>query len=127
MILNHAKYHLIITKPPSVNTLYGFTRRGFKYITKKGKDWFEENLWEIKRQLPNVRTIKRSQITIRLKTIQLDIDNVLKGALDLLTKGTVIEDDQYIMKLIITKELVHRRKDEGLDIIIEELHETPSI
>ena len=111
-------YQLHISRPPSVNTLYGITRRGIKYITKKGKDWFTENLWEVKRQLPQVKALRECEVEIKLKAIQLDVDNSLKACFDLLTQSGVIEDDQYIMKLVITKEIVHHRIDEGLDIII---------
>lgn len=123
MIPTRKTYHIQILRPPSVNTLYGITRGGIKYMTKKGKDWFVENLWDVKRQIPSVETMTYCQVTLHLKTIRMDIDNVLKGTFDLLTQSQIILDDSYIMKLIATKEIVHHKKEEGLDITIEELYE----
>lgn len=87
-------------------------------MTKKGKDWFTENLWEVKRQLPSVETVKYCKVDILLKTIRIDIDNVLKGTFDLLTKAGVIVDDAYIMELHIVKQIVHKRIKEELDVIV---------
>lgn len=93
-------------------------------MTRKGKDWFNENLWEVKRQIPGHKELLHCQLTIHLKTIRTDIDNILKGTLDLLTKSGLIQDDQFVMKLIATKEIVHHKAEEGLDIILEPYEKT---
>ena len=108
-----------IPKPPSVNTLYGF-HGWHKYMTKRGKEWFEEAGWKIREQVPYTgKPLRESKLTIVAYIIQGDIDNLLKATQDLLTQMEIIEDDRYIMHIDMTKFVVHHRKDERLDIIIE--------
>ena len=123
MIPTRKQYQFHIKRPPSVNHLYG--RNGWRtYIKPQGEAWFTENLYLLKIRYGGIQEpIKYAQVTLHYKTIRGDIDNVLKGTLDLLTKSGMILDDQYIMKLIITKEIVHHKPDEGLDIIVEEIYE----
>ncbi len=111
-----------IPKPPSVNTLYGF-RGWHKYMTRKGKEWFETAGWSIREQTTIGKPLRESKLIVHAFIIIGDIDNLLKATQDLLTKMGIIEDDKWIMEISMTKTVVHHRKDERLEI---EIYETKS-
>lgn len=63
-------------------------------------------------------TMRESELIISAFIIQGDIDNLLKATQDLLTKMNIIEDDKWIMRIEMTKTIVHHRKDERLEVEI---------
>ena len=110
-----------IPLPPSVNHLYGnrcIRGRVVRYISDKGKQWFEEAGWELKRQVKKRKPIT-TPISIYIRMYHCrsrDIDNVLKATFDLLEKMRVIENDNQIEFLQIWKIKVEKMKDQRLEI-----------
>lgn len=96
-------------KPPSINHIYGYTCKGGfarSYITKEGKDWFEEAGYLLKSQVKTKNPIETPcEIWIVLYTARMsqDVDNILKPILDLLQKQGIIKNDNLIYKLDIEK------------------------
>ena len=115
-----------IPKPPSVNHLYGLHGH-IKYITRAGKEWFEEAGWRIREQTTIGVPMRECEIKMTAYIIQGDWDNLLKATFDLMTKMGIVEDDKFIMKGIMEKVVVHHRKDEHLDIEIYAQKETKEV
>ena len=115
----------IIPRPPSINHLYVTNRyTGQRVIGRKGKEWFEEAGWEIKRQLKSWKTIEnKCAITIVLYYCgRLDYDNALKCINDLISRHLdLIKDDDLIYQASIRKVKVPHRKDQAVNVTIEEL------
>ena len=93
-----------LPKPPSINHIYGFTSKGGfarSYITKEGKEWFENSIIEIQKQTKKKKPISTEmEVSIELHTARRqDIDNIFKPCLDLLMKAEVIEDDSLIYRI----------------------------
>lgn len=107
-----------IPLPPSVNHLYRFAvikGRPIMYVTKKGKDWFEDCAGIVKQQTTPTMPLKGPvivQVTLYTARMKRDIDNVNKALLDLLTKTNIIEDDQWVMRLEMHKIKVPKVKEE---------------
>lgn len=115
---------MIITlpKPPSVNHIYGLSSRSGKaisYITKKGKNWFEEAGWLLKSQWRKKTITGNVGIYITLYCIRQDIDGILKPVLDLLQKMRVYENDNQVDFLQIKKVKVSHKKDEKIELEIQ--------
>jgi len=117
-----SKQQLELTIPPSVNNLYGRNRLGFTYISRKGKNRFEESSWKAKEQLDSWVTITATvKVEIVMYTcIRRDVDNIGKATLDLIAKHLqIIEDDNQVVDMRITKHKVAHKLDEKLLISIE--------
>jgi len=115
---------LEVSIPPSVNHLYGRNRSGITYITKKGKDWFEQSHWMVKSQLTEWETITGDvSVDITMFTcIRRDVDNIGKATLDLLAKHLrLVDNDNQVTDLRIRKVKVAHHSDEKLIINIKEL------
>ena len=89
---------MIIELPPlSVNKIW----QGRRYKTKEYDDWIESGLWLLKGQKKQKPPYK---IEIEFyMSVREDIDNPIKGLLDLLKKAEIIEDDRFIDELYIKK------------------------
>lgn len=101
---------LKLPKPPSINHLYGYTSKGGfarSYVTKQGKDWFENAMELVKSQTRNRKPITTElEVEINLYTARhQDVDNVSKPILDLLQKkySHLIENDAQVYRLTIEK------------------------
>ena len=113
-----------VTIPPSVNGLYGHNKKGFTYISRKGKEWFEHSQWLVKNELKEWETITNPvMVDISMYTcIRRDVDNIGKATLDLLGKYLrIVDNDDQVADLRIRKYKVPHRVDEKLIIILEEL------
>lgn len=98
----------VLPKPPSINHIYGFTSRGGfarSYITKEGKNWFDEAALKLKAQIKKKKPIESDlEITIDLYTARRqDVDNIVKPILDLLQKNNVVVNDSQIYRLTVEK------------------------
>lgn len=110
-----------IPKPPSVNTLYATNRyTGARYITAKGKAWFTEAGWEIRRQVVGVPTITTEcSVNVVFYTSRFqDTDNIAKAIFDVLEDMKIVENDNLIRKHTIERVKVAHRKDEKVDVQI---------
>jgi Holliday junction resolvase RusA-like endonuclease len=119
------KQQLELSIPPSVNNLYGRNRMGFTYISHQGKIWFEESQYRAKAQLDSwVTSTNDVRVTIEMFTcIRRDVDNIGKASLDLIAKYLqLIENDNQVVELKISKQKVAHKADEKLLILIETVH-----
>jgi len=83
--------------PLSVNKIF----QGRRFKTKEYNAWIEEGLWLLKGQ-----TLRQPPYKISIEFYMSkasDIDNPVKGTLDLLKKAGIISDDRYIEYLEIKK------------------------
>lgn len=105
---NEPLMKITLSKPPSINHVYGYTSRGGfarSYITKEGKVWFEESAYKLKSQYKKRTPITTPcEIWIELHTCRIqDVDNILKPILDLLQKTGVVKNDNQFYKLDVEK------------------------
>jgi crossover junction endodeoxyribonuclease RusA len=95
--------------PPSVNTLYRCRTGSSKpYISKRGKQFFDEALEDIRRQLGDVPPIMgRVRVCVELTCPDRrarDIDNHgAKAVLDSIVKAGLIVDDEQVDDLRIIR------------------------
>lgn len=109
--------------PPSVNHLFGHTKRGITYITKKGNDWFEEAGWSVKSQVGGYETLMTDcSVDIMMFTaIRRDVDNIGKATLDLIAKHLrIVDNDNQIIDFRVRKFKVAHKNEERLEIQIKE-------
>lgn len=115
----------VLPKPPSVGTLWRMTSKPFPrmYMTARGKAWFEEAGWIWKEAKGRRKTIKGEvELEIDLYYCRpIDLDNVLKCALDSLTKAGVIEDDRQVAGINIHRYKVKHMKEEKLEVEVFEV------
>lgn len=108
-----------IPKPPSVNTLYATNRyTGQRYVADKGKAWFKEAGWEIRRQVVGKPTItSECEVNIVFYTSRYqDTDNIAKAIFDVLEDVRIVENDNLIRKHTIERVKVAHRKDEKVEV-----------
>lgn len=113
---------ITLPKPPSTNHIYAYTNRGGfarSYITKRGKDWFLEAELLLKSQWKNDIIKDNLGVHINLYCIRQDIDGIIKPILDLLQNCFVIENDNQITFLQVSKIKVGHRKDEKVEVVID--------
>ena len=84
--------------PPSVNTMFP-TVGGRRVKSKSYTAWRTSAAWTIKAQHPE-KVAGPVSVTIEMKrpTKNSDVDNRIKGALDVLT-GIVFDDDKQVMRV----------------------------
>lgn len=94
--------------PPSVNSLYRAFRQGRSVRTimsKDGRVWYAAALSAVK--IPgHIPLSSRLSVTLDLyfpTARRCDIDNRTKGALDVLTKARIWEDDSQIDELLVRR------------------------
>lgn len=115
----------VLPKPPSVGTLWRMTAKPFPrmYMTARGKQWFEEAGWIWKQAQGRRKTIK-SEIDLEIDLFYcrpIDLDNVLKCALDSLTKSGIVEDDRQVAGINIHRYKVKTMKEERMEVELFEL------
>ncbi len=95
--------HIELPFPPTINSYYGHTRRGVKYITKKGKSFREEvRVACVEQNAYNLSLTSRIQLDVILYPPDRrtrDLDNYMKALLDALTLAKVWGDDEQIDSL----------------------------
>lgn len=104
-------------KPISTNRLY----QGRRYRTKNYKDWMDFAIIST----PKKKMIK-DKVSVFLDfyyryAARSDIDNFLKGVLDMLCKKGWIEDDRFIYFLQVRKFIVKTEKEEKIKVKIVKL------
>ena len=100
-------YTLRLPWPPSINSYYGTTRSGQRFIGAKGKA-FREIVVESLREIPEnsgtltgrLRLVVECHVPDRRKR---DLDNVLKALLDAMTHAGVYQDDCLIDDLRVIR------------------------
>ncbi len=97
-ILNNV--HIELPFPPTINSYYGHTKRGIKYITKRGKSFREMVLQScIEQNAYAISLQTRLQVDVILYPPDRrtrDLDNYMKALLDALTLSKVWGDDEQI-------------------------------
>lgn len=104
--------------PPSVNTLWVNKPNG-RYKSKKGKEFEETAIYELKNQYKGKAVTGRLKVEIWLyfkSRAKRDIDNYNKAILDCL-KGIVIEDDELIDDLVVHKIKGHSKNRVYIEIL----------
>ena len=113
---------ITLPKPVSVNAMYRTTvRNGHSetYISKRGKEWFEEAGWILGVQK---LVIYHGDVIVYVWLYTCrdgDIDNIGKCTLDLLQKSGVIKNDKQVVELHMYKERVKHVKDEKMELQVE--------
>jgi crossover junction endodeoxyribonuclease RusA len=114
---------ITLSRPPSVNHLYGLNIRGrfpIRYITEEGKAWFEEAHYKIKTQYKVTHTTPVGLYIKAYLWSRGDLDNLLKALQDALQKAGVIENDSLVHYLQIERIKVDKN-DQKIEIEIKEL------
>lgn len=103
---------VIPAKPISANDCW----KGRKFKTKDYDRWREEFLWLLKGQAKG-GAVKECSIDFKfyLKSLAMDLDNMLKPVIDSLQLAGIILNDRYITK--ITAEKI-KSKDQKIEIEI---------
>lgn len=138
---------LNLPKPPSINHIYGYTSSGKfarSYITKKGKQWFNDAIEEIAKQTSSEHNkfpiSEKVLVSVDLYTCRMqDIDNIFKPILDVISvvclnchkktsrrgecdcpieKVTLLKDDNLVYKLVATKNKVKKVTEEKVEVEI---------
>lgn len=133
-----------LSKPPSINHIYGYTSRGGfarSFITKEGVAWFNESIDILldtydKSHQPIENNLK---FHIHLFTARdQDIDNILKPILDLFggmcldckgkfssrkackcgEKRSVIANDKQVVELEVIKTKIKDKDSQRVDIVL---------
>jgi len=106
-------------KPISTNQLF----QGRRFKTKEYNAFLQAALYFA----PKVRMIKGT-VSVKLdffikNVARSDVDNLLKGTLDLIVKAGYIEDDRYIYHLKARKFKVEEEANERIELRIKHLTE----
>jgi Holliday junction resolvase RusA-like endonuclease len=86
--------------PPSVNAIWRFTKGGKMYRTSEYMTWRNAESWTVNAQMKNQHCfIGPVYLTLAMRRprANADIDNRLKGVLDLLQHLEVIANDKDVM------------------------------
>lgn len=114
---------LVLSKPPSVNHLYGHNKWGGLYLKPQAIVWIKESLYKIK-FLSKVNTTYDTPVKVDIEfytTMSSDLDNILKLTLDLLAKhAQIIKNDNLVMEMHLRK-IKTKKVDQKLVINIEPL------
>lgn len=112
-----------LSKPVSINHLYGYNKWGGVYLKKPAQIWIQESLWTIKRAevFDVITTPVKVSIELFIGSTS-DIDNYNKLLLDLISKhAQLIENDKQIMELNLVKIVTTKRAEQKIIINIEKL------
>jgi len=106
---------IILTKPISVNRLYC----GRRFLTKEGKAIKEAMAWEVKNQWKHKILDKAIGIEIYffVPNKKSDLDNLLKGLLDILT-GIIYKDDSQIYAIHCYKVIDKQRPRIEIEVML---------
>jgi Holliday junction resolvase RusA-like endonuclease len=86
--------------PPSVNAIWRFTKAGKMYRTKEYQVWQNSESWTVNAQMKGQHCFIGPvflTIAMRRPRSNADLDNRLKGTIDLLQSLEVIADDKDVM------------------------------
>ena len=102
-------YTLKLPWPPTINSYYGTTRSGQKFIGAKGKE-FRAVVIEALREIPEGKGTLDGRLHIVIECHvpdrrRRDLDNILKSLLDAMTHAGVYKDDCLIDYLEVSREL----------------------
>ena len=105
-----ASYSITLPYPPSINHYYCRTRFGGMAIAKKGKEYRKEVAMLIKQKFRN--KVLTGNVTVAIHLFppdrrKRDIDNVLKCLLDSIEDSGIIENDNQINVLLVTKKEIY--------------------
>lgn len=95
-------------KPISINSCW----QGRRFKTKEYAEWRKESMYLIKKLKPEtVDAVCTVQLTFHCSKNfkRVDIDNMIKPALDSIVDSGAIKDDRFIEKLVVDK--VKDKKD----------------
>lgn len=94
----------IPTLPPSVNHIYGQSRRGGRFKVQAVLDFVQEAGLYLKRPKQPIAEPVRLSVIFKIRDKRRrDLDNLLKILCDTLVELLVIEDDSLIVKINATK------------------------
>jgi Holliday junction resolvase RusA-like endonuclease len=111
---------ITLRKPTSLNSLYGYNRYGSVYMTDEGKTWKQEATYTLRSQC-KLRTDGDISLYLKYYVCGLsDIDAPLKILLDSIEASGIIKNDKQITFLQIEKVKVTTRKEQKIEIEIEE-------
>jgi crossover junction endodeoxyribonuclease RusA len=109
---------VVVTFPPSVNGLFSGKARRFR--SPRYEAWLEEAGWQLAAQEVDSLGSSPARLFIRLgrpdKRIR-DLDNYLKGPIDLIVKHGILDDDSQIeeIRACWAKDVI------GCEITVEEI------
>jgi len=86
--------------PPSVNAIWRFTKAGRMYRTKEYQTWANSEGWTVNAQMKGQHCFIGPvflTIAMRRPRSNADLDNRLKGTIDLLQSLEVIANDKDVM------------------------------
>lgn len=92
--------------PPTVNSYYGTSRSGVKYITKKGRQFremVEEGIMEQVGRMGMDQPIHLEVVLHPPDGRRRDLDNYMKALLDACTVAGLWEDDVLIDQLVVLR------------------------
>lgn len=105
-------YHIPI-KPMSVNEAW----QGRRFKTKKYELYEQNCLYFLQRiRLNDIKKRHKYAFFIRfcVKNAAADLDNFVKPFLDILQKAVPAFNDSSVKKLVLEKEIVKQKEDEGI-------------
>ena len=86
--------------PPSVNAIWRFTKAGKMYRTKEYQTWANSEGWTVNAQMRGQHCFIGPvflTIAMRRPNVRSDLDNRLKGVVDLMQSLEVIANDKDVM------------------------------
>jgi crossover junction endodeoxyribonuclease RusA len=106
--------------PPSVNHIWKRKRGGGAYLSAEAKA-FTEAVQLLAPRTGFGKQFCEVQVTFYLpanKMLRNDLDNLLKGSIDSLTKAGILADDRYVSRIVAVKVPAHCREAEGTEFSV---------
>jgi len=98
------RIELTLPTPPSSNNMFCNSPNGGRFKSAKYTQWLDESGWLLTSQKPG-RIAGKFVIEVEIRRPthpKVDLDNRIKGILDLLTKHRVIGDDSMAEKITLS-------------------------
>lgn len=92
--------------PPTVNSYYGTSRSGVKFITKRGRQFREDVEKQLVQQIGRLELDENMHVEVVLHPPdkrKRDLDNYMKALLDACTVGGLWSDDSLIDQLTVLR------------------------
>lgn len=101
--------------PPPANGLYKNLPRGGRAKTKPYRAWLQEAGWTLQAQRPEhvAGPVHLAFVFGRPDNRKRDLDNLLKGPIDLLVKHEVIDDDRNVQSI-----MANWGTGEGVEVVV---------